>query len=212
MFEKQSNDQWGIIKKIGVMIAVLIGTICVTIWLVVVSLPIASVLPLQKFSIDNSLVLGNLGLKQEFSFSLWVFAVENNSDWSAILDYRHSATKSFAFHQKEGENNLFAFGVHAANGVHGTYVHLTPNRWQHVALVKSRSRLAIYVDGIKASEKSFDGGFDVAYAGDEMLTINGWGYGGRRWLGSVSCVRVFDYPLPHFFIKLLARDRGCIPH
>ncbi len=173
--------------------------------------PISSVLPIQKFTENTPLVLGNLAIRQEFSISLWLMPVEDNPDWAAILDYRHSGTKSFAFHQKGGEKNLFAFGVHAENGVHGTYVNLVPGRWQHVFLVKTLDEIAIYVNGHKVSSKHFDRSFQVGYAGDEILTIGGWGYGGRYWRGSVACVQVFDYPLSVPMISILNfANNGCL--
>lgn len=196
-------------RIVGVAILV-IGTLLAILYWVGTSLPIASSIPVQKFTGDNPVVLGNLALGQEFSFSLWVKPDEDNPDWAAIIDYRHSATKSFAFHQKGGEKNLFAFGVHAAKDVYGVYARLTPGRWQHVTLLKSLDEITIYLDGKKVDSKHFDRHFEVGYAGDEVLTVGGWGYGERRWRGSVSCMRVFNYRLSHPIIKILTRCSGCV--
>jgi hypothetical protein len=174
-------------------------------------LPIATSVPIQEFIKSPPLVFGNLAFRQEFSISLWLMPTEGNEEWAAILDYKHNGTKSFAFHQKGGENNLYAFGVHSKNGVHGVYANLILRRWQHVVIVKSLSEMSIYVDGQKVDSKYLDRDFEVGYAGDEILTVGAWGYGNRFWHGSVSCVRVFDYPLPVSIIEFLKfNDNGCV--
>lgn len=197
-------------KKVISATILIVGMLLTTIWWAGALQPIASSIPVQKFTGENSLVLGNLALAQEFTFSLWVMPAEDNLDWAAILDYRHTSTKSFAFHQRAGEKNVFSFGLHATNGVYGTYVQLTPGRWQHVTLLKSLDEIAIYRDGELVDSKHFDRRFKVGYAGDEFLTVGGWGYGGRRWRGSVSCVRVFNYTLSLPMIQILMHSGGCV--
>lgn len=171
---------------------------------------IASVVPLHKFTGDNALVLEHLSIKQNFSISFWAKSPEQNPEWAAILDYRHNSTKSFAFHQKSNEQNHFSFGAHSKAGVHGVYANLKPGVWYHMVLVKAPGRMAIYQDGKKVDETDFDKNFSIDYVGDEILTIGGWGYGGRRWLGSISCLYIYDYPIGENEISALAKHVECI--
>lgn len=170
---------------------------------------VASVVPMQKFTGDNVLVLGNLGLKQNFSISFWAKSPEHNPEWAAILDYRHNGTKSFAFHQKGNEQNHYSFGVHSGNGVHGAYATLDPGVWHQMVLVKSPGQMVVYQDGKVVDETGFDKKFAIDYAGDEVLTIGGWGYGKRRWLGAVSCLFIYDYPVDEKKVQRLAKQVEC---
>jgi hypothetical protein len=170
---------------------------------------VASLIPMQQLTEDSNIALGKLRVGQEFGFSFWAKAKESNVDWAAIIDYRHNGKKSFAFHQKGNEVNHFAFGVHSATGVSGVYATLKPEEWQHVAIVKSLGSLAIYVNGDKVDRVALKSSYKIDYAGDEVLTIGGWGYGGRRWLGTVSCLYVFDGAMSEREVKALSKQSEC---
>jgi len=166
--------------------------------------------PAQRLSGDTRIVLGNLGLGQCFTLSIWVKPAEGkNQDWAAIIDYRHKATKSFAFHQKGSEMHHFAFGVHAKNGVYGVYAKLKPLQWQHVLLVKATDFMAIFIDGELMDKTVLSPTFHIDYTGDEILTVGGWGYGNREWLGAVSCIAIFDVPITEEEINVLSKQVEC---
>ncbi len=127
-------------------------------------MPIATMLPIQQLGGSNFLMLGELELSQQFSFSFWASPTDQNPDWAAIIDFRHRGDKSFSIHQKGNDQNHYAFGIHAKEGVHGVYFRLKPATWQHVALIKSPSRMAVYVDGKIVDEKKISDAYQIKYA------------------------------------------------
>jgi hypothetical protein len=171
--------------------------------------PIVYLRPTQHLTGSNVLTLGNLGLRQSFSFSFWIKPNPGSPAWAAVLDYRHTAKKSFAFHQKNQDANHFAFGVHSKDGVHGVYARLKSTEWQHVALIKSNDFMAIFVNAKSVDRTAVSSMFRIDYKGDEVLTIGGWGYGDRRWLGAISCIRVYDEPLNEHTVKILSQQTEC---
>lgn len=170
---------------------------------------LAVIRPMSRFTGTEVLNLGNVGLNQVFSASLWVKPTGGGPDWAAIMDYRHSDSKSFAFHQKAGESGHFVFGIHSQNGVLGANVTLRTGEWQHIALVKSARALSIFVNGNQIDQTTVDDSFRIRYTGDELLTLGGRGYGGRMWLGLMSCVAIFASPLTEDEIKTLAAQADC---
>jgi hypothetical protein len=158
----------------------------------------------------NRISLGSLGLQQEFAISMWVKpAPGETADWAALVDYKHSATKSFAFHQFADKQQHYSFGVHSDKGVNGVYVDLVPSQWQHIILIKSLHNLSLFLNGQRVDTTKIDDDFRLSYAGDESLTIGAWGYGERYWKGSVSCFRVYDYSLDSGMVELLAKQKQC---
>ena len=172
--------------------------------------PIAAISTSHIFSGYDPIVLGKLNINQEFSFSFWIKPAEFNTAWADILDYRHKQDKSFAFHQKADNVNLYAFGIHSKNGAQGVYANLNPHVWQHVILVKTHNSMSIYIDGSLVDHKVDDSGMIIDYIGDEILTVGGWGYGGRGWVGEMSCFLAFDAPLRVDAIARLGLNRACL--
>lgn len=183
------------INKLRTLLA--LGILLSTLFLYIqtVPRPIASVFFSDIFSGEEPIVIGKLNINQEFSFSFWVKPAEFNTEWADILDYRHKQDKSFAFHQKADNVNLYAFGVHSKNRAQGAHVNLNPDIWQYVTLIKTTNSLSIYVNGTLIDQKLDEKGIIVDYSGDEILTVGGWGYGGRGWNGEISCFLAFDVPL-----------------
>lgn len=174
--------------------------------------PIISIPSDHFFSGEKPITLEKLDINQIFSFSFWVKPGESNVAWADILDYRHKHDKSFAFHQNADSANLYVFGVHSKNGAQGVYAELNPHVWQHVVLVKTHNSLSIYVNGNLIDHKVDKEEIIVDYLGDEILTIGGWGYGGRFWVGEISCFKVFDTSLTIDIVHILGSKISCRPH
>lgn len=157
--------------------------------------PLINIKDPMIFNGINSKKIEKLKFTQVFSISFWVNPAKFNQDWAEVFDYRHKQDKSFAFHKLPGYEGRYAFGIHSKIAVHGVYVNLISNSWQHITITKSENLLSIYLNGRLHEQKIISNLNNIDYAGDEILTLGDWGYGGRNWEGSLSCFMVFSYPL-----------------
>ena len=98
--------------------------------------------------IDTGLSQDELGA--EFTVECWVNPAPQQSSHADIFGNHVSAGEGFVLQQDGGNTNEFlaAYGVGSGKWVTTEPVLLAPGRWQHVALVRTRSDLRFYLNGV----------------------------------------------------------------
>ncbi len=130
-------------------------------------------------------------LKETFTIECWVKPAATQRPYADIYGNHHNDFAGFALQQNGEQTNryYFTFGTGSAWVYSSTFA-LTPDRWQHVAVVKTAKQLRVYLDGMVADSRAVDQPMAVSPTGFMV----GHGIAGQtRWFkGQVDDVRVWD--------------------
>jgi hypothetical protein len=146
--------------------------------------------------IDTGVPQQDLG--QEFTVECWVNPAGQQSMHSDLFGNHVSDALGFVVQQDGASTNdvYAAYGAGGGTWVIGEPVALTPGRWQHVALVKTREDLRFYLNGVAAAVQS-----DPAPVKASPLTVRlGLGYSdpARCFRGLIADFRVWNRAFADF--------------
>jgi len=129
-----------------------------------------------------------------FSVLIWLKPDVNQDTWSSIIDNNHGNGINWVSQQHGDQDNFYHFGVGRAKEA-GAVVsfRLVPDRWQHLALVKTATEVLVYLDG-KLVEKA-PARTQVNYANPPHLRLGTFAGGGRFWKGAMDDVAIYRRPL-----------------
>jgi hypothetical protein len=145
---------------------------------------------------DRSVYLGEQFTYQEFAIAAWIRPAFTQWPWAAILDNNHTATRSFAIHQNAGATNEYVFGIHSATSeAAGVKFTLPTTSWTHAILIKDRSSLSAYMNGVLVSSRIIAESYAISYDDRQVLHLGRWGAGGRYWNGRVYHLRIYNRAL-----------------
>ena len=155
--------------------------------------------------IDDEVALGSFFTYQNFTVEMWVKPGAAQISFADIMDNNHTDNQNWVCQQDGYNNNInqYFFGCTKTAGP-STLCHfsLTANVWQHLALVKTATTLATYVNGILSETIPWSGSINFS---NQFLRLGRWGFGGRNWNGSLDEVRIWNTPLSQSAI----RERMC---
>ena len=98
--------------------------------------------------IDSGSTLSNLG--PEFSIECWVKPARQQVEHADIFGNHITGGFGMVMQQENVRHNRFAFayGIGTGGWITTKPVTLTPERWQHLAVLKSRHEVRLYLNGI----------------------------------------------------------------
>jgi hypothetical protein len=130
-------------------------------------------------------------LKDTFTIECWVKPAANQRPYADVYGNHQNEFTGCALQQNGEQTNryYFTFGTGTAWVYSRTFA-LVPDKWQHVAVVKTAKRLRIYVDGMPTDNQSVD----QPMATSTTNFMVGLGIAGQpRWFnGQVDELRVWD--------------------
>lgn len=140
---------------------------------------------------------------QVFTIDMWIKPGATQMQYAAILDNNHNNNRSIVLQQNGSNTNQYYFG-----GSQGAFTQTIPfnlkaNIWQHIALVSTKTKKLVYVNGILINSQSSTD--TIKYDGTQFLRFARWGGGGRYWNGIMDEVRIWNVALTQDQI----RDRMC---
>jgi hypothetical protein len=127
---------------------------------------------------------------QNFTIELWVKPGSTQKTYADIIDNNHTDYQSWVLQQNGSNVNQYYFG--GSTGTSPTFS-LTPNVWQHIAIVSTSTTKTIYVNGVPVVTQT--GLPAIIYNGTEHLRLGNWGLGGRNWNGSMDELRIWNRAL-----------------
>ena len=98
--------------------------------------------------VDSGSTLSNLG--PEFSIECWVKPARQQVEHADIFGNHTTGGFGMVMQQENARHNRFAFayGIGTGGWITTKPITLTPERWQHLAVVKSRHEVRLYLNGI----------------------------------------------------------------
>jgi hypothetical protein len=161
-------------------------------------------------------LMGNGGLDlgegfrfASFSVAMWIKPAREQVPYANIIDNNHGDGINWVAQQTDSNLNQYHFGVGKQTGrgvkPKGAVVHfsLTPDKWQHLSLVKSSQHVAVYVDG-KVVEKTTTSPA-INYARPPHIRIGSLAGGGRFWKGAIDDVTLHQRALTLDEVGFLAK-------
>ncbi len=137
-------------------------------------------------------------LGEEFTVECWVNPGEQQSQHADVFGGHGGEGLGFVLQQEGANTNHFlaAYGAGAGRWVMTEAVPLAAGRWQHVALVKTRKDLRVYLNGIMVAAEH-----DTAPARPSPMPVAvGLGYGApqRCFRGLIDDFRIWNKALTDF--------------
>jgi len=145
---------------------------------------------------DDFLIVGNWWNYQTFTVELWVNPSQTQVEYADIIDNHHYGEVRWVCQREPvGPPNSWQFGIPASISNGGPVVfQLTPNTWQHLALVKDVNEVRVYINGILAGSAPVAGTINGS-EGDNNIWIGGKTYGefgGRNFNGKMDEIRLWN--------------------
>jgi hypothetical protein len=146
--------------------------------------------------VDTGLLQKELG--DEFTIECWVNPAKQQSPYADIFGNHVSEGLGFVLQQDGANTNQFqaAYGAGAGRWVLAPAVSLAADRWQHVALVKTRGELQFFVNGVLVAAEQ-----DPAPARPSPMPVAvGLGYTAqeRCFRGLIDDLRIWNTALTTF--------------
>ena len=141
-------------------------------------------------------------LRDTFTIECWVKPAATQNRYADILgNHAGGGITGFVIQQNDTTVNEYGFGY--GNGtvyVDLPRIRLTPERWHHLAVVKTRQELAFYLQGLRVGSAPADG--PVAVSTVNFRVGLGFIEPARCFQGSIDEVRVWSKPLSSFDVDL----------
>ena len=144
---------------------------------------------------DDEVELGNWFNYEDFSIEMWVKPGALQNFYANLIDNAHADYVAWGVEQ-DGSNNLNSYYFSVSDDLGGAryvYFTLTPDTWQHIALIKDAASISVYINGVLAGSDIHTG--NVIYDGSQFLRLCQWFNGDRAWKGSMDEVRFWNRPL-----------------
>lgn len=136
-----------------------------------------------------------------FSFSLWV----KTADAQRVATLFQTDRGSGAYYGCWLQQSIVSTGKLAFNIGNGTTtsssgrsslissISISPNQWHHVVInVRGAADMDLYVDGVKDSEATYDGGAtSIVYSSNAPIGLLGSAFSGQYFSGSVDDFRAY---------------------
>jgi hypothetical protein len=137
-------------------------------------------------------------LGKEFTIECWVRPEEHQAAHADIFGNHVSETLGIVLQQDAGKTNhyLAAYGTGSGQWILTDSVYLTPNRWQHLAMVKSSSSFQIYINGILADSRQAT--TDVGISPMPITIGLGYTDSNRCFRGCIDDFRIWNLPIADF--------------
>lgn len=145
--------------------------------------------------VNQNIDAGKFFNYQAFTIDMWIKPGATQTSYAVIADNNYTDTRSWVCQQDGNLTNAYYFGSHSSNGGTGSpRFYLTPNIWQHIALVQGLDSTKVYVNGVLI-QSILRTAATINYDGTQFLRLGRWGGGGRYWNGSMDEVRMWDIAL-----------------
>ena len=143
--------------------------------------------------VDDEINLGTSFNHQVFSIEMWIKPGATQQAYADIIDNNHTDARSWVIQQNAGNANQYSFYFGSISAGPSTYFTLTPDVWQHLAVVKGNGFVSVYINGVAVANTT--NSQTINYDGSEVLHLARWGLGGRNWNGSMDEVRLWNRAL-----------------
>ncbi len=152
--------------------------------------------------VDGDVDLGTWFDFQSFTVDMWVNPAPgaDQQAFANIIDNNHTGARSWVL-QYFNTDDVYDFGTSGASD-HISFS-LTPNTWQHLALVRDGAtyEARVYVNGQLVG--SSPGTRDIVYDGTQFLRLGHWGGGTRYFKGLEDEVEIFNRVLSQSEIQAI---------
>ena len=139
---------------------------------------------------DDHVLVGSWFSEQVFTIEMWLKPGSTQNMFANIVDNNHAFNVRWVCQQNGSNTNQYYFAV-AANAVNELNFTLQADVWQHLALVKAPTQIAVYVNGVLAGTMAVSGPINGVGSGD-FIRLGKWAGGGREWNGSMDDVRFWN--------------------
>ncbi len=140
---------------------------------------------------DDFVSIGNWWNYQTFTVELWVNPAPAQVEYADIIDNNHSGGVRWVCQREPGGGpNAWQFGIPASIQSGVIVFQLTPNTWQHLALVKDVNEIRVYINGIPAGSAAVAGTINGSGSGNDIW-IGNWHGGGRNFNGYMDEIRLW---------------------
>ena len=135
------------------------------------------------------------GLTDSFAIECWVRPAPGQRKYADILGNHRTEFVGFALQQDGAKDNAYYFTYGTGTAwVYSRTVQLTPDVWQHVAIVKARGVMRFYVDGLQVDRVVAPA--PLKPSSTPMLLGLGIAGEQRHFKGALAELRVWDRPCP----------------
>jgi hypothetical protein len=141
---------------------------------------------------DQYAELGNWFNYQNFTIEMWLKPGATQLPYTDIIENNHYYGGNWVLQQWPGNTNTYYFYI---CGESTTGIQLTADVWQHLALVKSPSKMEAYINGVLVASHNLPSNFVINYINPELRLSRLGPYSDRFWNGVFDEVRMFDTPL-----------------
>lgn len=159
--------------------------------------------------LDDGVAIPNLNLTGDMSVTLWINPSSTQVQYADILS-QHSPG-GFALEQNSSSTNqyYFAWGNGSTYTCTGaTYITLTANQWQHVAISKSGATVTLYRNAVQTG--SCTGAFSGIATNSDSFYLGRWSSGGtRHFAGTIDDVAVWSSALAATDVKQIYDQQSC---
>lgn len=158
---------------------------------------------------DGALEVGEGFQFASFSVSMWIKPAGQQVPYANIIDNNHGDGINWVAQQTDDKLNQYHFGVgkRTERGAKpkGVVVHfsLTPDKWQHLVLVKSSQHVIVYVDGEVVDKATTTP--SINYARPPHIRVGSLAGGGRFWKGAIDDVTLHRRTLTQEEIRFLSK-------
>jgi hypothetical protein len=150
----------------------------------------------QCLSLDGSGAFLDSGttlptLKDTFTIECWVKPAATQRPYADVFGNHHNEFAGFALQQDGEQANRYYFTYGTGSGwVYSRTLSLTPDVWQHVAVVKTPDRLRVYLNGMLTDSQTVDR--PMAPSPTPFMVGLGIAAQARWFSGQIDDVRVWD--------------------
>ncbi|MBL0137742.1 MAG: hypothetical protein IPP86_04330 [Bacteroidetes bacterium] len=135
--------------------------------------------------------LGNWFNYQNFTIEMWVKPGSTQMPYADILDNNHGLNQNWVLQQSGTTANNYYFYL---SGQNTPGFQLAANTWQHLAIVKSQSKIRVYINGSIAIDYALPANFTINYSNPLLHLGRLTSSSDRFWNGLYDEVRMYDYP------------------
>ena len=146
--------------------------------------------------VNDNVDLGTGFTYQNFTVEMWVKPGATQNSWADIIDNNHVYTNNWAIQQDAATTNTY-YCYMAGIGEMQRFT-LTPDVWQHLALVKSPTQIIVYVNGTPVMTYNLPANFNISYVDNHLRLGNVYSsqYSDyRSWNGSLDEIKFWSRPL-----------------
>jgi hypothetical protein len=167
--------------------ATLVGDPC---WVAAIPINIPGI-ALEFDGIDDSVLIPPIGSSVEFTYAMWLKPAELRAGYTSLMTTTHWDAGAVHWGLLDGKPKIGINGVVTPGGDLVAAQPIEIPRWAHIAVVKSPTFLAHYVNGEEVAAR------ELTQSGEVILgqaKISDW-QGERRFKGMMDDVRIYNRAL-----------------